>query len=342
MMPELESRLLEKWSEFALPGERPPHLQFLQACPPGEDRPHVLLFAFRPGARAPVAVAKVRRSPRERGVLETEAAVLEGLRARLPSALRDTLPRLLEVCEMRGQPALLLEAPGGAFLTRGAAWRWPARGSTRLRQSLRIGLDWLCAFQQATRDEAVTLEGELLERQVVAPVGACGERLGAGPTAALCEATAGALAGTPLFLCGRHGALRPEHVLRHGSRLVVVNWEQAERKALPLFDPLELITSASVECVRHETGAPPEAAAFRETWLEATPVREIAVTALARYAAAMGIDPGAVAWALPAFVADQARRAEPQPSAKNRWYDCLRLLADDPGGLAHLADAARQ
>jgi hypothetical protein len=341
MMPELESRLLEKWSEFALPGERPRRVEFLAACPPGEGRSHVLFLAFRPGAVAPVAIAKVKRSPREGDKLREEAAVLQALRQQLPAALRGTLPRVLEVRDFRGQRALLLEAPRGTFLTGRAAWRWPARRTTRLREVLRIGLGWLYAFQQATRGESLVLEGEVLERRVLALIGACRERLGAGPTAALREAVAEALAGAPLFLCGRHGALRPEHLVRHGTRLTVVSWEQAERRALPLFDPLQLVTSASAECARHRAGAAPEVAAFRETWLEATPVQRIAARALAGYATAMGISTRAVAWALPAFAADQALRAESRPSAKHHWHDCLRLLAEDPGALAGLAEALR-
>jgi hypothetical protein len=341
MMPELERRLLEKWSEFALPGERPRRVEFLAACPPGEGRSHVLFLAFRPGAGAPVAIAKVRRSPCEGDKLWEEAAVLQDLRERLPATLRDTLPRVLEVRDFQGQRALVLEGPKGTFLAGQAAWRWPARRSTRLREVLRIGLGWLCAFQQATRGEPLMLEGEQLERRALALIGACRGWLGAAPTATLREAVAEALAGAPLFLCGRHGALRPEHLVRYGTRLTVVSWEQAERSALPLFDPLQVVTSASAECARHRAGAAPEVAAFRETWLEATPVRGVAATALAGYATAMGISARAVAWALPVFAADQALRAGSRPSAKHHWHDCLRLLAEDPGALAGLAEALR-
>jgi hypothetical protein len=343
MIPELESCLLEQWCDLALPGKRPGRVEFLTATRRDDRAPCVRLLAFRRGRRAPVAVAKVPRSPGEAPELRHEAAMLRRLRLRLPAELQSTLPRVLALHQVGEQQALLLGAPAGASLAQQAGRQWLARSRARLRHALRTGLDWLCAFQQATRTEAEPRE--LWERHVVAPMRRYQDRVAAdeaaGPIGKLCDTAADALAGASLFLCAGHGDLRPASILRHRGRIAVADWGRAEERALPLLDPLSLITSAPAEAARRPRDAAGRVAAFRETWLEPSPLRALAAGAVTRYAAAVGIEPATVVWGLPVLLAERARRAgETGASAaeEGHWHQCLRLLADDAGALARTAD----
>jgi hypothetical protein len=342
MIPELESCLLEQWGDFALPGKRPGRVEFLTATRRDDRSRYIRLFAFRRGRRAPVAVAKVPRSPGKAPELRHEAAMLGRLRPRLPAELQSTLPRVLALHQVGEQQALLLEAPAGASLAQQARRQWLARSRARVRHALRTGLDWLCAFQQATRMEAGPRE--LWERHVIAPMRryqgrAAGEA--AGPIDKLCDAAADALAGAFLFLCARHGDFRPASILHHRGRIAVVDWGRAEERALPLLDPLSLITSAPAEVARRPRDAAGRVAAFRETWLEPSPLRALAVDAVKRYAAALGAEPAAVVWGLPVLLAERVRRAEETGAStaeEGHWRHCLGLLADDPGALSRAAD----
>lgn len=347
MIPELESCLLERWLDFGLPGKRPRELQFLTAARPDDRSAYVCLFAFRRGARAPAVLAKVPRSPGEAPKLLHEAAMLRRFRERLPASLQHTLPRVLAVHQVGGQQALLLEAPAGASLAQQAARRWLARPRARLRHALRIGLDWLCAFQRATRTEVEPRD--LWERHVAAPMRAYQGRMrvdeAEGPIARLCDTAAEALAGARLFLCDRHGDFRPASLLCHRGRATVADWGRGEEGALALLDPLSFITSAPAEVGRRPRHAAGCVSAFRQTWLEPTPLRTLAAGAVARYAAAVGIDPAAVIWGLPIMLADRARRAQEDgtlPAEERHWHQCLRLLAEDPNSLASLANTVRR
>jgi hypothetical protein len=356
MLPELAGRLLAKWSELGLPGERPSKLQFLQVAGPEESAATILLFVFRPGARRPVALAKVRRSPGADEALLREAAVLRSLRellgkstgqlcsgqALLPHEVSDSIPRVLDVCEVWAQRALVLEASEGASLGQQIARGWLVRRDARLRRAVRIGMDWLCAFQQATRKADVVVEGELLERHAIGPIRRYSDRLEAGPEkeslARLCDSVGEALHGTPLFLCWRHGDLRPGNILRHRNRLTVVDWEHAEEEALPSLDAALFAASAPAECTYRRGELVDYVSVFRETWLSATPMHDVVVGGLARYATIMGVGAEAVVWGLPIALATRALADRPGAD-QGRWGECLQLLAEDPGALQRMGEA---
>src|SRR5581483_7506297 len=166
MLPQLRSYLMEHWDD--LPGRPPPptRLTFLgQATGVGK----VCYFVFVDDEKRPRYIAKAPRSPVHNADLRREVAVIDELRARLPSDLCATLPGPMLTTELAGH-AVVVEPvlPGRPLDGIGAAAR-PLDPATTERQ-LRLASDWLIAIQRAAPHRRERLADEDVQEHFLAPV----------------------------------------------------------------------------------------------------------------------------------------------------------------------------
>jgi hypothetical protein len=236
MLPQLRSYLMEHWDD--LPGRPPPptRLTFLgQATGVGK----VCYFVFVDDEKRPRYIAKAPRSPVHNADLRREVAVIDELRARLPSDLCATLPGPMLTTELAGH-AVVVEPvlPGRPLDGIGAAAR-PLDPATTERQ-LRLASDWLIAIQRAAPHRRERLADEDVQEHFLAPVEAfrrnadlttTEERYLDGVTA-----RARALVGQRLPLYLYHGDFRAGNILVDGDRLAVLDWQFYRPLAPPLLD----------------------------------------------------------------------------------------------------------
>jgi hypothetical protein len=190
--------------------------------------------AFLVGADGPVVVAKLGSGLPARPDLGEGRALAElGPAARAAGA---DLPVALEESELGGEPLLVTTGIAGTPASMLIAALPRRRGALVERLAA-----WLERWNTATSTDAV-LSRDLLERDVLAPARGLG--LPPGYVAAL-ERLCETVAGRPAKLVAVHNDLTTANILAgRGTRLGILDWETAERSALPLGDLLYAVADA--------------------------------------------------------------------------------------------------
>lgn len=277
----------------------------------GGSRRRTLVFLFPAGGGRPVAVAKLRPATAAGEPLAAEAGALRRLAAELPAALAAALPAVLAHGESDGREGLLLSAlPGRSVWAELHARRPSLRRAAR---RLDAAVDWLLAFQAATRsDDAYVPPGW--------PEPAAGE-----PEPPWLRRLADRLARRPLPLAAGHGDFWPRNVLFDGDApSAVVDWEAAVPAAPPFADLFSFAWSHGLAVARRRGGPRlPAERAFRHAFLDHGPLSRSLAPALRRHGAACGLDPDTLRdlfrlWLL--------QRAAGDPEGGPTWRTCERML----------------
>lgn len=228
------------WPSFGL-ATGPPATGTICGPDRSPDAKVVVVLFDRCGRR--VAIAKVARSAvAERALRAEHAALLRLAGVPLP------VPRPLSLLEVGGRLVLVqTPVPGRAMTT---AYYAPGHTS----DVAAVGADfaeasaWLDAFHAATAQGRTCLAEEAVSAHVAAVLGRYRCAFGAGTAeedlfAAVLDRCR-ALGRSSLPLAGSHGDYWMGNLLLDGGRITgVVDWEDAERRALPFRDVFKFPTS---------------------------------------------------------------------------------------------------
>ena len=262
----------------------------------------VVLLVFVDRQAQPAALIKAGSGPERARALRAEHDNLERLGARLPPALRATVPAPLYFAA-QGATTLLAETalPGPRMKNMAPNAYF---GSAAFRDHLRLTAAWLVGFHRAWADPAPQAEPARstsdLERQI--------EQYRADFRASdalgrLLDRASKRLAAQTVPRSPWHGDFCSANiVLPSRARIGVIDWEQPLGLSAPLLDLLHFF--ASIWCVPYRKGEAARAANLRELFFGRHPLRERLRRIGLDYAAAVGIEPAdlaplsALAWAI--------------------------------------------
>jgi aminoglycoside phosphotransferase (APT) family kinase protein len=195
----------------------------------------VTVLLVSPATGRPVLAAKAPTTDRAAEAVRAEARMLAQLRDLRAPVLLETVPRLVDVADYEGRPALVTSALPGTPMTTSYLRGRHTRSRARVSADFAAVGSWLAALQIQTAGGAVAvdMDGGVLERLRV--------RFGADErTAADLERLAGVYARlrestTPRTVV--HGDLWVGNVLLTAGRVSgVVDWEAAAPRGEPLRD----------------------------------------------------------------------------------------------------------
>lgn len=186
-------------------------------------------------SRRPVLAAKAPTTDIAARAVEAEAAMLSGLRAIPAPLLLETIPRLVDVAELDGRPAVVMTAlPGTPMTTSYLRWRHTASPH-------RVGADfaavgaWLATLQRETAGEPVPVDMDGGAAQRLVARFADDQRLGADLDRLAAIHAALRRESVPRTVV--HGDLWVGNVLLTAGRVSgVVDWEAAAVAGEPLRD----------------------------------------------------------------------------------------------------------
>lgn len=301
-----------------------------------EDWSRITLLGFGPDRTGPTAVVKVARHHVFDGATRGEHECLLDVRARLPAALRATVPAPLAAGTAGPRAAIVQEAvPGTSALTRLTR---PGGNRTALADLARTAA-WVADVAVHLREGEATPGSDAWAQHIDRPL----ERVGAVlPVSAAVDRLLRrardhlrAVARTvPLGIT--HMDLGPWNVLVQDDRIAVIDWEVA-RRGVPFTDlayatmhwHLAMLGSADRDGVDDDA---------RLTALLRRPSGEAreSLRILGHHGAALGVDPVVQRALIVLMLAQQAldrddrRRAAgagPEPSPANRYVRYLEVLA---------------
>jgi hypothetical protein len=312
MINALGAHLLAHWDQVGGGRRmRPRAIHWLKVSRYGDmARPYVHFYVFLDDAPAPAFVAKItaERAARER--LAHEFELIRRLRRRVGEAIAATIP------------APVAEIPFGAYwigleeMARGRRFV-PAvalgrRGEEeRIRRYLSPVVDWLIAFG---RSGCVTVEfdGDVYAHAVAEPLARLARYHALGRDEAALVAELGAhlraFRGRPVPAIALHGDVWPGNIFVAGDRVSVIDWDGYREHDASYHDIYTLLSSFVV------AGGPPgpePAASFAATFYADSWFSRLVRAELARYTAAIGVDPELVTLMLPFFLVRMAVRRDP-------------------------------
>lgn len=253
MIQDLERALRSCWERLGT-GPAPPRFHFLKLASEAHPAASVpfLLFAFAPGGRAPLAVAKVARASEGDAAVAAEAAFLTALHARLPAAVAAPVPRLLHCGHTNGRAFALMSAVPGEVEMHNT---WSGARARHAAPRITAALDWAWSLAQSTASPVVTCGGWIGEaalREFQSGVEAQAweperrDNLERRLRAAWNDRWPTGVA---------HGDFFPGNVLFHGHRLGgVVDWALGAEAVPCFFDTLTYETSFAVQAAHRPRG----------------------------------------------------------------------------------------
>jgi aminoglycoside phosphotransferase (APT) family kinase protein len=175
----------------------------------------------------PVAIVKVPRLPVFNGRTANEQQVLSWLARTLDTRLRDTVPEPLGLVAYRGlDVAIEYFRPGTPIWRSIRQWR---RSLDSKVSDLRAAACWLADFHRQTEISRSPWGVDEATRWVNAPLEAYQHAFGvtAAEQALFARARsyAATLGGTPFPIVWQHRDFKPNHVLRTGRSVAVIDWE---------------------------------------------------------------------------------------------------------------------
>ncbi len=324
MIQWLSDAVLANWGELSDGQPRPRRLVAAQYGHSGHPTSAVVVFLFPPGARDPVVVAKVPRTPGGAEALRAEATALQQVQSELRETdLSGALPRRALLLEEAGLTALIQSFAPGAPMASRSRWRpWVSR--RRIAGDFAIAGRWLTEFQRITQCGSTAVGEDDGEKGMQGVASACEGQSALSATERRglerARAVAAELKGAEVPLVRRHGDFSVVNLLLHGRRLSVVDWRHSRPAKSPLFDALTFATTYGFE-VLHTLYRPMPAekavatAYFSDSSL-ARSVRDFVDAQCTRLGAPVGLA-GA---SLPLVVAKLATR-EKKTSASHPQYD---------------------
>jgi hypothetical protein len=259
------------------------------------DLDRVVLAAFEPRGREPVAIIKCARAPERNGNTENEQRVLAEVRPMLDERMRGTLPRPLGAFAW-GSVTVGVETflPGRSLSLSRAGWRV---SNTAMREDLDLVTSWLAEFHRQTRvgqpvwgpeQERLWLEPSLAGYEAAFEVSPAERSL-----FSKVRERSRCLAGSLLPIVWQHNSFAPWNIGRAARGLRVIDWEGAA-VGLPLFDLLYFLLQWSVRAL-HVRNEPDRLRAFRELFcgqVTEDPMVWSARRAVNDYLGRLEIDPG--------------------------------------------------
>jgi Ser/Thr protein kinase RdoA (MazF antagonist) len=239
-------------------------------------------FLFPRGEPRPASVAKLVRMPASAYRIEGEHAALTWLAGAAPS-MRATVPRPLLLDPAR---AVSVESmvPGESLDT--------SLSPRRLARDVERATDWLASLAAATRDGVHEAPAETV---MLPALDAVASRFGALLGEALLRETRAVLGACgPVAVVMEHGDFTPWNVLvAPDGALSVIDWENGRRRGLAGTDLVWYLGHAALS-LAGALAAPDPGAHYRRWLRPDTTAGRVRAAALARYAAAVGLDAGAL------------------------------------------------
>jgi aminoglycoside phosphotransferase (APT) family kinase protein len=195
----------------------------------------VTVLLVSPASCRPVLAAKAPTTDVAARAVEAEAAILSDLRGFRAPVLLETIPRLVEVAEFEGRPAVVMTAlPGTPMTTSYLRWRHTASRARVTADFSAVGA-WLATLQSETASAPATIDmdGGVAERLRARFAG--DEQLGTDLDRLAAIYAALRREAVPRTVV--HGDLWVGNVLLTGGRVSgVVDWEAGVASGEPLRD----------------------------------------------------------------------------------------------------------
>ncbi len=291
----------------------------------GQDR-KVNFLVFQRGARHPVLILKVARSPRYQRRLQQEFQALQDV-ARL-DAMQGTVSSPIGLFQWDKHVVMaescLVGTPLSVFLR-----RHERLARRKMVADLHCAQDWLTRFQAATTTGTWTFPGRAAvdERltHLDAPTGL--------PPCALdtLRSLAESYAGLPLPLTGSHGDFWPANVLLTPQGIGVIDWEHFRRDQLPFNDALLFITAYAQTYPWDGWRWPSKTRAFQRAFLEKNWFSELVVAYVHCYLRTIQVPESAAHLFFALFLMDMVALARTDgdrgESRRRIWMDLFRLYA---------------
>ena len=266
----------ESWSRWGL-GPAPRRLYRLLLAPPGRSSGKVVTLLFADDDPEPRVALKRARTPESAEGLRREADVLRSLDGKLPGA---GIPKLFESwADGSAAEGALTGLPIAAFLRRKS-----------LEELADAACRWLIEFAAATRGRAVNARDRAL-----AVLSDFEEDYGTVVDRAMLRETEEALRalGDLSEVCEQRD-FSPWNVHWDArGKLVVFDWESAERRGLPALDLVYFLAFLGFYSDR-ALPRRAHAASFRRQLDPSSATGAVTRSSLARYAAATGVSEGAL------------------------------------------------
>ena len=272
------------------------------------ERGKVVAFGFCHGDKAPRVIIKMSAAPQHVATLEREHANLKALRDGIGEALGSTLPEPLAVIRDAGHTAF---AEG--FMP-GRSIYWEMRNSFRPRRLVErhftLAVDWLIAFQKATRTGEFRFGDSPPSHGVAASLSdynrnfspSAAER--AFITSIIRKAAELESERLPAVAC--QGDFWPRNLLLRKGGLGVLDWENYSESGSPFFDLFMFATSYGLSYSwKIGRWAAPDAA-FRSTFTVNGWMAPVVTMHLRDYCTRTGVSPDLLEVCFPAFLAQRA------------------------------------
>jgi hypothetical protein len=208
-----------------------------------------VILPFRAGCPQPVAVFKVSTHADFNANTEREQASLAEMRARLPAAMRQTIPQPLGLLR-HGDLMVGVEtcATGHPLLV--TSGRWRASFQQQL-DDLRLAANWLTEFHRQGQAGRCEWSAEAIERWIETPLATYARTFGLTPGEerlfAEVRRRARLVQGASLPLVWMHYDFAPWNLYRQGNDFTVIDWEfgrdwERDRAGPALYDLLYFVT----------------------------------------------------------------------------------------------------
>ena len=252
MIEELKKRFLRNWGALCRDIPRP-SVEDVLATKTGDSTEETVRFhLFTKIPSGPVCVAKLVRNPKNKDLLRREFEVLNQLNRcfRAGGPASDSVPRPLELIDVRGETVLLLGILPGPPLERLlAASSLLPFGHGKVKGCLERLQRWMELFQQATMGERIS-ENMSARKFNMASIQAAwnGESDRLVTRLGIARDELGTIQYVSVAC---HGGLSPASVIAVGPRgNQIMDWEGYRESGHPLDDALDLVISTAAAMSR--------------------------------------------------------------------------------------------
>lgn len=195
----------------------------------------------------PTRVIKAPTTDLAAEAVEAEGRLLLAL-AEMGGGLQGCIPRVLDVIDYRGRPALVTSAlPGVALGLLYHRWRHTSRKASVAKDFEAVG-EWIGRFQTASSDTAVTTDADLIPHVILR----YGSRGGLDELLSRYRRIRDRIGPRRTVSCAEHGDLWFGNVLMSGSSVSgVVDWEAGRLAGDPLRDVVRFALTYALYLDRH-------------------------------------------------------------------------------------------
>lgn len=314
-----------------------------------DDASRAVLIPFDPRRSEPQVVVKISRLAQFNANVLNEQQSLRDLHTRLDARTRLAVPRPLGTFRF-GNLAGGIESPATGQPLSVSSGRW---GVSPIEQfvDLDVVTTWLIAFHRQTRLAPTSQgSGEFRRRfQYLARMYTSGfdATLNERRLFQHIQTRAEELAEIPLPAVWQHNDFGPWNLYRHGSDLMVIDWELGlgpgtDREGPPLSDLLYFVTHWSF-VARHRFGRENEVRGFHELFVEpdrADPIINAIHLAITRYLAELQIQSDYLPLLLVNLWVERAVKRLERKRSLGNIGDSPRVNDQFAGFVSHLADHA--